>query len=74
MPDEIAREVGEHIDLPFYLDYITSAGEYNKYIAEVEKIRQAVLQRMPRGQLSCNECRIFNIYTESGDKICLHQK
>lgn len=50
IPDEVAREVGEHIDSPFDLDYITSAGEYNKYIAEVEKIRQAVLQRMPRGK------------------------
>lgn len=45
MPVEVASEVGERIDTPFDMDYITSAGEYNKYIAEVEKIRQDVLQR-----------------------------
>lgn len=50
MPDEIASEVNEKIESPFDMDYITTAGEYNKYIAEVEKIRQAVLQPAPRAQ------------------------
>ncbi|CAI1561991.1 hypothetical protein [Serratia entomophila] len=50
MPDEIASEVNEKIESPFEMDYIATVGEYNKYIAAVEKIRRTVLQCTPRGQ------------------------
>ncbi len=49
MPDDIAYEINEKIESPFDMDYIAIAGEYNKYIAEVEKTGRLFysLRRVP---------------------------
>lgn len=45
MPEEVAAKVGEQIESPFDMDYITTKKEYKKYNAQVRDIIKKIQQK-----------------------------